>query len=282
MKTLEEISQDAISAVESGYYDYSPSKETTQDKPRHPNPNSGGVASAIRRAKGRALICEVKFASPSAGTIREQGSVRDIVREMEAGGAIALSILTESKNFGGSISNLAEARNVSALPIIMKDIIVSKEQIVAAKKLGANAVLFIEEVYSEGLSRGNLSLDDAIEFARDLGLDTIVETHAAEGLQKISNTRADILGINNRDLRTFQTDIETTFNLLKGFTRASQSGQLIVSESGFESVDDIRSILARLRGSTSAVPDAFLIGTSIMRSKNIRQKVQSFIEGLAV
>ena len=145
----------------------------------------------------------MKFASPSVGTIRSHGLVKEIVREMESGGAIGLSVLTESKNFGGSLSNLQAARKMTDLPIIMKDIIVSCEQIEAAKKIGASAVLFIEEVYSDGLSKDGLSLSNAVGFAQRLGLDTIFETHSVEGLEMISKIYTDVVGINNRDLRSF-------------------------------------------------------------------------------
>ena len=116
------------------------------------------------------------------------------------------------------MSNLIAVRKQTSLPIIMKDIIVSKEQIVAAKQAGASAVLFIEEIFSDGLTKDDLSLDDAVKFTHELGLDTIIETHTIEGLDKISKTNCDIIGINNRNLRTFETDVETTPKLLKDFS----------------------------------------------------------------
>lgn len=279
LKKLREITLDAISAVDSGYYDVDTvdlDKEKWKDNPATTGPR---LTNAIRNAKNAGIICEVKFASPSVGTIRNHGAVKEIVREMEAGGAIGFSVLTESKNFGGSISNLLAAREMTDLPIIMKDIIISSEQIEAAKNIGANAVLFIEEVFSEGLSKDGLSLNKAVGFARTRGLDTIIETHSIEGLEKISKINTDVVGINNRDLKTFETNIGTTFELLKDVPKkVSGCSPLIISESGYESADDIISILKRLQENNSTVPDAFLIGTSIMRSENIQEKVRSFAE----
>ena len=281
MKTLKDIALDAISAVDSGYYDVAAADIDKKEGKGGPATNVLHLTNAIVNAKAGAIICEVKFASPSAGTIRNHGEVKEIVSEMESGGAIGLSVLTESKNFGGSISNLLAAREITDLPIIMKDIIVSSEQIEAAKKIGASAVLFIEEVYSDGLSKDGLSLDEAVDCAKRLGLDTIIETHSAEGLEKISKIKTDVVGINNRDLKTFETNIDTTFELLKNIPKkASGDSRLIMSESGYESADDIRSIVKRLQENDLTVPDAFLIGTSVMRSERIREKVRSFAEGL--
>ena len=195
----------------------------------------------------------------------------------------ALSVLTEPKNFGGSMSNLISVRKQTSLPIIMKDIVVSKEQIVAAKHAGASAVLFIEEIFSDELTKDHLSLDDAVSFAHELDLDTVVETHTIEGLVKISKTNCDIIGINNRNLRTFETSLETTPKLLKQFSRkrSYHEDRLLMSESGFESPDDLKKVITRLQLDKSPKPDAFLIGTSIMKSVNIESKVRGFVEALS-
>lgn len=281
MKSLRDLTLDAISAVDSGYYDIAGVDLDREEGKIDPFTNVCRLTKAIRNAKNGGIICEVKFASPSVGTIRNHGVVEEIVREMELGGAIGLSVLTEPENFGGSISNLQAARKITHLPIIMKDIIVSSEQIEAAKKIGANAVLFIEEVYSDGLSKDGLSLNEAVGFAKKLGLDTIIETHSVEGVEKISKIDTDVVGINNRDLKTFETNIETTFELLKNFPKKiSDRDRLIMSESGYQSADDIVNLLKRLKENNSAVPDAFLVGTSVMRSENIQDMVRSFAEAL--
>ncbi|MDG7001972.1 MAG: indole-3-glycerol-phosphate synthase, partial [Nitrososphaerota archaeon] len=227
----------------------------------------------------RALVCEVKFASPSAGDIRGKGLPAEIAKEMEAGGAMALSVLTEPKNFKGSVSNLISVRSVTSLPIIMKDIVVSKEQIIAARRLGASAVLLIEEIFTRKQTKGGLSLNEAVNVARDCGVNSIVETHTKVGLEIVSKVDCDIIGLNNRDLNTFKTNIETTVDLLNGFVPRRSGNRplpLIMSESGYESPEDILKLKERVSLNGSLQPDAFLIGTSIMKSDNIREKVQSF------
>ncbi len=284
MKTLKALAQDAMATIESGFYS-DRRLETIFGNMGKPSSPAKRLVDAIREKKGSALICEVKFASPSAGEIRNHGTAYNIAKEMESGGAVGLSVLTEPKNFKGSIPNLIAVRNISSLPIIMKDIIISKEQIIAAKHIGASAVLFIEEIFSDELTKDDLTLDDAVKTAKDLGLDTIIETHTREGLEKISKTSCDIIGINNRDLRTFETKIETTSQLLKGFSLPkTQTGShdlpLIMSESGYETPEDINNLKMKLRADGSLQPGAYLVGTSIMKSDSIEGKVHGFVEVL--
>jgi indole-3-glycerol phosphate synthase len=281
VKTLKEVANDALLAVKSGYYDLDKSSIYSRKNVLETLTKPKGLVKAIRASKRKAVICEIKFASPSAGPIRNQGQVRDIVKDMEKGGATALSVLTESMSFGGSITNLLEARETSNLPIIMKDVVISKEQIEAAKKFGASAVLFIEEVFSEGLSKDNISLKESVSFAKNSGLETIVETHTASGLNKILDTDTDVVGINNRDLKTFETSLDTTLSLLREFkSNHEKNNRLIMSESGYESAADLKTIIRRLNENLSPEPDAFLIGTSIMRSQNIQEKVAEFVGAL--
>ena len=276
MKTLDALASDALDTVESGFY-------SSSEASRSPATASWSLVNAISKNRGRALICEVKFASPSAGDILAKGLPADIAKEMEAGGAVALSVLTEPKNFKGSISNLVSVRSATSLPIIMKDIVVSKEQIVAAKRFGANAVLLIEEIFTRKQTKDGLSLDEAVAVARNCGLDSIIETHTKIGLDIISNVDCDIIGLNNRDLNTFKTNIETTLGLLDGFTPKKSNNRtspLIMSESGYENPEVIIKLKERIALNGSLQPDAFLIGTSIMKSDNVREKVQSFAKVL--
>jgi indole-3-glycerol phosphate synthase len=267
LKTLKDLAEDAFSTVESGYYRTTSKTGVVRRS----------LVASISTKKGHAIVCEIKFASPSAGKIDGRyDQVSSIAMQMEQGGAAGLSVLTEPKNFGGSITNLVLARESTNLPVIMKDVIVSEDQIVAAGNLGASAVLFIWEVFSEGLSRG-LALDNAITLAKDNGLDVIVETHSKEGLIEAGKLGCDIIGINNRDLKTFKTSIETTIELLKG---SSLRGRAIMSESGFESAADISYVVEKLKSLGSPVPGAFLIGTSIMKSPDIRSKVMEFTQAL--
>lgn len=272
MKTLEALATDALHTVESGFYD---SPET----PTASVATGKSLVEVVSKNRGRSLICEVKFASPSAGDIRGKGLPAEIAKEMETGGAVALSVLTEPKNFKGSVSNLISVRSVTPLPIIMKDIVVSKEQIKAARRFGASAVLLIEEIFTRKLTKGGLSLSEAVSVARDCGINSIVETHTKVGLEIVSKVDCDIIGLNNRDLNTFKTNIETTVELLNGFAPKRSDNRplpLIMSESGYESPEDILKLKQRVSLNGSLQPDAFLIGTSIMKSDNIREKVQSF------
>lgn len=272
MKTIDSLASDALETVESGFYN---SPEFLSSFAARKS-----LVEAISQNKGRALICEVKFASPSAGEIRGRGVPAEIAKQMEDGGAVALSVLTEPKNFKGSVSNLVSVRSATSLPIIMKDIIVSKEQITAAKRLGASAVLFIEEIFTRKQTKDGLSLDEAVAIARDFGLDSIVETHTKVGLGIVSNTDCDVIGINNRDLDTFTTNIETTVDLLNKFAPKMMNNRasfpLIMSESGFENPGDIVRLKEKVSLNGSPQPDAFLIGTSIMKSDNVKEKVQSY------
>lgn len=268
MKTLSELAHDAKRTVDSGFYKTSFKHE----------PKRGGLVQAIKKRKGKSIISEVKFASPSAGKIRGSGDPTKIAKEMEAGGSVGLSVLTDPKNFHGSISNFIAVRRETELPIIMKDIIVSSVQVNTARQIGADAVLFIEEIFSEGLAEQGLSLNEAVNLAKQKGLDTIVETHTIDGMKKADMSGCDILGINNRDLHTFETSTDTTARVLR--YRARFPNRLVMSESGFESPQDIITLNEKLRSDGIFVPDAFLIGTAIMRAVNIRDTVKGFVEAL--
>lgn len=275
MKTLQELAEDAIATVNSGYYD-SPESSIS-------NPNidriSKSLVGAIKRKSERAIVCEIKFASPSAGKIDERyDQVAHLAREMEAGGAAALSILTEPKNFSGSLANLRTAATSTALPLIMKDIVVSEQQIKVARKIGASAILLIQEIFTEGYT--SLLLRDAINLAKKQGLEIIVETHSHEGLFDAAQLDCDVIGINNRDLKTFSTTIQTTIDLLGHANTGMLKGRIILSESGFENPADVSYVMSRLKQIGAPVPNAFLIGTSIMKSADVRSKVTTFAEGV--
>ena len=211
------------------------------------------------------IIAEIKFASPSIGKIRERGDVRGIVREMEEGKAAALSILTQPNYFNGSLEVLLNARIATDLPLLMKDIIVSEEQIDAAYHAGADAILLIYSVFKSG----NLdhTLDYMIDKAHGYGLEVILEVHDEHELYDAIDTDADIIGINNRDLDTMSIDIDATVRLSSRLE--DRKGKYILSESGIYSKEHI----AYLKG----YADAFLVGTSIMSSDNIKSKVSELV-----
>jgi indole-3-glycerol phosphate synthase len=281
---LERLAIDAFDSIDSGYYEVSKYHHKGTDMRR-------SLCEAIKKGKrddNRAsLVCEIKFASPSAGNIRScerdrDQEVSEIAVQMKNGGAIALSVLTEKRNFNGSISDLISARKAVDLPVIMKDIIVSPKQIESASKLGADAILLIYELFEKNLTRG-LSIVDAINLAHKFHLETIVETCSKQGLSKLLRIRGmiDVIGINNRDLKTFKVSTNKTIRLLSTFSDdlcKQKRSFIVLSESGFKKPADITRVLEK---TFPYDPDAFLIGTSIMSSKDIQSKVRDFASSLS-
>jgi len=220
---------------------------------------------AILNSKVIPVITEIKSASPSAGVIRKNVDPSEIAKAMQRGGATALSVLTEPKQFNGSIEALAQAREAVKLPIIMKDIILSPIQIQAASKMGANAVLLIKALFDRGYS--DRTLDEMIAGAHLLGLEVLLETHSEAEFQSAVKTDADFVGINNRDLATLKVDLNVTKKILE---KNGSNGKPVVSESGIATPADI----LFLRGSGAR---AFLVGTAIMSASNIEEKVREFV-----
>jgi indole-3-glycerol phosphate synthase len=198
---------------------------------------------------GLAVIAELKKASPSRGRIRGTLHVGGIARDLQGAGAAALSVLTEEQFFHGGLWDLAEASAATELPCLRKDFIVDEFQLLEARANGADAVLLI------------LSALDDSEFqrfyrrSRELGLDALCEVHDERELQRALAMGAEVVGVNNRDLRTFQVDLRTAERLAPKLP----ARVLRVAESGIQSGDDIR----RLR---ACGYDAFLVGESLMRS----------------
>jgi indole-3-glycerol phosphate synthase len=205
-------------------------------------------AEALARP-GTSLIAEHKRRSPSAGAIREGVSCADIVRAYERGGAAALSILTEEAHFGGSLSDLREARAATDLPILRKDFTIDPYQLYEAKAAGADAVLLVV---------GSLDDDELGELwslANEIDLDAIVEIHDDEELERALAIDCDVIGINNRDLEDFSVDIQRTFDLLADVP----AGKVVVSESGIHHRWQIEEL-------EQVGVDAVLIGEVLMRA----------------
>ena len=200
---------------------------------------------------GAAIIAELKKASPSKGLIRADFRVADLAAELEQGGAATLSVLTDERYFQGSLNNLEVASEATSIPCLRKDFIVDEFQLVEAKAYRADAILLIVA----GLSRNVLV--GLHERATELKLDVLCEVHDAAELDRALEAGCGIIGVNNRNLHTFQVDLNTSLQLA-GRIPASV---LKVAESGIESRDDI----ARLR---DAGFDAFLIGESLMRAEH--------------
>jgi indole-3-glycerol phosphate synthase len=196
------------------------------------------------------IIAEFKRRSPSAGIIRDDLTVGEIVHCYERGGACAISILTDEEYFGGSIVDLRAARSGTNLPLLRKDFIIDPVQIFEAASVGADAVLLIVAALDD------LSLGEMRELAEDeLGLDALVEVHTSEELRRALNAGARIIGVNNRDLSTFQVSLNTSERLIAEVPR----DRILISESGLQSADS----LLRLRRVGFR---GFLVGEALMRA----------------
>lgn len=205
---------------------------------------------ALRERDGAAIIGEFKRASPSLGEIRHDAELAPTVARYEAAGVRALSILTEPEFFQGSLADLWEARAISALPILRKDFIVDRMQILEAAVLGADAILLIVAALTDAeLLRFRM-------FAElEMGLDALVEVHNAEEMRRSADCGATLIGVNNRDLRTFATSLETSVQLAP----LAPANATLISESGISSRAEIERLgQAGYRG--------FLIGESLLRA----------------
>ena len=208
---------------------------------------------------GVSVIAEHKRRSPSAGKIRKGSNVAEIVGAYERGGAAALSILTESRNFGGSLDDLREARAASSLPILRKDFIVDAYQVFESAVAGADAILLIVAALDPD------ELARLFAEAAGLDLDVPVEVHSEQELVvALEVLDADVIGINNRDLSDFSVDVERTFDLLHDVP----AGKTVVSESGFHS----RSQLDELE---RVGVDGVLIGETLMRAPDPEAALRS-------
>jgi indole-3-glycerol phosphate synthase len=213
-------------------------------------------------APGISVIAEHKRRSPSAGTIRDGATVTEIVQAYERGGAAALSILTETQHFGGSLEDLQQAIAATDLPVLRKDFIVDRYQLYESAAIGADAILLIVAV---------LDHDDLFELhreARTLDLDVLVEVHDEHELERALDIDADIVGINNRDLGDFSVDIERTYELLSDIP----AGKTVVSESGFSTREQLEDL-------DRVGIDAVLVGETLMRAPDVEAACRTLTAG---
>lgn len=201
---------------------------------------------------GISLIAEHKRRSPSAGAIREDLDLIDVVKAYEAGGATAISVLTEEDSFGGSLDDLRAARAATTLPIIRKDFVIDSYQLLEAAEAGADAVLLIVAALDRDTLKG---LSDE---AAALDLDVLVEVHDEDELEVALDVDARLIGINNRDLKTFKVDIQRTFDLLAEIP----AGKVVVAESGISLPDQVAEL-------DRVGVDAILVGEALMRSADL-------------
>ena len=210
------------------------------------------------------IITEIKFASPSKGKILDQSKItpEELAIQMTKSGAAGISVLTQPYLFEGSINNLASVRKSVSVPLLMKDIIVSEVQIDAAKKIGADCILLIKNVFDKGFAEG--SMEKFSDYATRKGLEVISEVHSEDEFKEILKNKRQLIGINNRNLSTLEVNINVTIKLLQTFDKQNN---IIISESGISKSDEIK----KLR---SIGVDAFLVGTSIMESENFFEKIK--------
>jgi indole-3-glycerol phosphate synthase len=204
---------------------------------------------ALRRASGAAIIAEIKRGSPSAGTLRADIDPAFTAAAYQAGGAAAVSVLTDGRFFQGSAEDLERARAACDLPVLRKDFIIDEVQLVEARALGADAVLLIAAALEPG------ELRNLYGAARDLGLTPLVEVHHARELPAVLDLEPPLIGVNNRDLTTLDVDLQTGLNLRP----LIPDEVLVVAESGVNTPADV----VRLKAGGL---NAFLVGTALMRA----------------
>lgn len=206
------------------------------------------------------VIAELKRASPSLGVIREEYSPMALARQLQDAGAAALSVLTEEEFFSGSLADLKEARTAARIPVLRKDFMVDPWQVWEARAAGADSFLLIAAVLRDEM------LSELVELGRSLKMEPLVEVHSREELDRVLGAGARIIGVNNRDLRSFQVRLETSLELVE----AIPEDCIAVSESGLRMHDD----LVRLRAGGF---DAFLIGEHLMKAADPAAALRNFL-----
>ncbi|HSB84553.1 MAG TPA: indole-3-glycerol-phosphate synthase [Nitrosarchaeum sp.] len=250
---LQKLTQNSQLAIKEGVYEI----------PKKLPKSKMNLIQNIRKNKHASLITEVKFSSPSLGKIRNLSDPVKIAKAMVQGGAIGLSILTQPHLFNGSPEYFQKIRSSVKIPLLMKDVIVDKIQIDAAEKIGADCILLIQSIFDKKLATG---IEEFISYAHQKKLLVLLESHTKKEFINSTVTEADLLGINNRNLDTLEIDLDTTKKILKD----RDEKKIILSESGIETQDDIR-FLHRCGA------DAFLVGSSIMKSRDIKAAVKRLV-----
>jgi len=217
---------------------------------------------AARKRKKPGLIAEIKKASPSQGVIRADFDPEKLARAYERGGATCLSVLTDSPSFQGAPEDLIVARQATHLPVLRKDFMLDPYQIVQSRALGADCVLVIMAMVSDETAALLLGA------AREWGMDAIVEVHDEDEMARALKFEAGLIGINNRDLKTFVTDIETTVRLYPMVPKDRH----VVAESGLSKPEDLTKL-------AKAGISSYLIGESLMRADNVEAATHSLLSG---
>ena len=221
--------------------------------------SSHALRSALQK-EGINIIAEFKRRSPSKGMIREGANAIDIARAYESGGAVAMSVLTEEDYFAGSLDDLREVKSAVDLPVLRKDFIVDEYQVYESAAAGADAILLIVAALDDELLSRLRRLTE-----EELHMDALVEVHTSDEMKRAAACGANLIGVNNRDLRTFEVSLETSLRL----AREAPADSVLISESGLKTADDLQRLHdAGYRG--------FLIGETLMRAEDPEQALRSF------
>ncbi|WP_422132991.1 indole-3-glycerol phosphate synthase TrpC [Endozoicomonas sp. ALD040] len=220
---------------------------------RHTEESRGFAKSLEARTEARqaAIIAEIKKASPSKGVIRENFDPASIARSYEKAGASCLSVLTDRDFFQGAESYLQEARSACALPVLRKDFMIDPWQIYESRMIGADCILLIAACLTDG------ELQEFSSTALDLGMDVLVEVHGADELERALPLEGTLLGINNRNLHTFEVTLDNTFSLLTEIPE----GRKVITESGIHTTEDVDSMFSK-------GVNSFLVGEAFMRQED--------------
>ena len=217
---------------------------------------SDHVLKKALKKDGLHIIGEIKKATIKEGIIRKRFNPSALAKQYQKAGVAAISVLTDTKHFKGSLNDLIEVRKATKLPVIRKDFIIDTYQVYEARKAGADAVLLIASALSI------FKMIEILNVGFSLGMDAIVEIHNEKDLKKVMQTGADIIGINNRNLRTLEVNIDTTLKL----ARQIPEDRVIVSESGFKTKQDLKKVQGKVQ--------AVLIGTTFMKAPDLIKKVK--------
>lgn len=223
-------------------------------------PQTRGFAQALRQAPHIALIAEIKQASPSAGVIRKHFDSIRIAKTYERCGASGISVVTDERFFQGSLARLERVRQQVTIPVLRKDFILDPLQIYEARAAAADAVLLIVSILSDR------QLKEFTALTHRLNMDALVEVHSGEELDRALGADAGLIGINNRDLKTFSVSLKTTLALMERIPE----GVCCVSESGIHTRRDMETL-------ADAGVDAVLVGTSLMQAEDIGAKVTELL-----
>jgi indole-3-glycerol phosphate synthase len=225
-----------------------------------------GFRAALESAKKRkkpGLIAEIKKASPSQGVIRADFDPEKIARAYERGGATCLSVLTDTPSFQGAPEDLIVARQATHLPVLRKDFMLDPYQIVQSRALGADCVLIIMAMLTDEV------VAQLLGAAREWGMDAIIEVHDEDELKRAQEFDFGLVGINNRNLKTFVTDIETTIRLQP----LVPAGRHVIAESGLSKPEDLSKL-------ATAGVSSYLIGESLMRAANVEAATHALLSGV--